>query len=90
MWGEVVALHARYPQALAAVKDQWWTDPAQTEILCALASWRRELDDSGHDPREELAFHHQLNDYHHTIRQQSGSLTNAWKPGAPPKDWAAS
>jgi hypothetical protein len=87
MWGAIVALHGRYPRHLEALKDEWWTDEAHTEILCALASWRAEIDDGGQDPREELAFQAQLADYAHTLRQQGGGVTKAWKPGAPPDGW---
>ena len=88
MWGAIVALHGRYPRHLEALKDEWWTDEAHTEILCALAVWRAEIDDAGEDPREELAFHTQLADYAHALRQQGGGVTKAWKPGAPPSEWA--
>lgn len=88
MWGAIVALHGRYPRALAALKDEWWTDDAHTETLCALAVWRAEIDDAGQDPREELAFQTQLADYSHTLRQEGGGVTKAWKPGAPAKEWA--
>jgi hypothetical protein len=88
MWGAVVALHGRYPRALEALKDGWWSDESHTEILCALAIWRAEIDDSGQDPREELAFQAQLADYSHTLRQEGGGVTKAWKPGAPPVEWA--
>ena len=87
MWGAIVALHGRYPKALANLKDEWWTSEAHTEILCALATWRAELDDNGTDPREELAFHTQLNDYTHTLRQEGGGITNTWTPGPPPQEW---
>jgi len=88
MWGQVVALHGRYPLQLQALKDEWWTDESQTETLCALALWRAELDDTGQDPREELAFQNQLVDYTQLLRQQGGGVTKAWKPGAPPAEWA--
>ncbi len=51
---------AATPGHLEHLKDGWWTDEAQTETLCALATWRAEIDDHGRDPREELAFHQQL------------------------------
>jgi hypothetical protein len=88
MWGQIVALHGRYPRTLTHLKDEWWTDEDHTEMLCALAVWRSELDDTGQDPREELAFHNQLADYAHTLRQEGGGVTKAWKPGAPPAEWA--
>jgi hypothetical protein len=88
MWGAIVALHGRYPRALAALKDEWWSDESHTETLCALAVWRAEIDDTGQDPREELAFQAQLADHSHTLRQEGGGVTKAWKPGAPPNEWA--
>lgn len=87
MWGAIVALHGRYPRALGMLKEEWWTDDAHTETLCALAVWRAELDDSGQDPREELAFQAQLADYSHTFRQEGGGVTKAWKPGGLPPEW---
>jgi len=86
-WGAIVALHGRYPRQLENLKDGWWTDEAHTEILCALAAWRAEIDDTGNDPRQELAFHNQLADYAQTLRQQGGGVTKAWKPGAAPQQW---
>lgn len=88
MWGQIVALHGRYPTQLANLKDKWWTDESTTETLCALATWRAELDDAGQDPRDELAFQHQLADYAQHLRQQGGGVTKTWKPGAPPPAWA--
>jgi hypothetical protein len=88
MWDQIVALHGRYPRALAALKDEWWTDEEHTETLCALAVWRSELDDAGQDPREELAFHTQLAGHAHTLRQEGGGVTKTWKPGTPPEGWA--
>jgi hypothetical protein len=87
MWGAIVALHGRYSRALGAVKDEWWADASHAETLCALAIWRAEIDDAGQDPREELAFHAQLADYSHSLRQEGGGVTKAWKPGAPPDTW---
>jgi hypothetical protein len=89
MWGAVVALHGRYPTQLAALNDKWWKDDSQTETLCALAIWRAEIDDTGQDPREELAFQNQLADYSHALRQQGGGVTKAWAPGAPPAEWTS-
>ena len=56
MWGGIVALHGRYPTALAELKDGWWKSEAHVETLCALVVWRQWIDDAGRDPREELAF----------------------------------
>ena len=89
MWGSIVALHGRYPRHLEHLKEGWWEDEAQTETLCALAVWRTEIDEHGRDPREELAFHHQLADIARTLRQQGGGVESAWQPGAPPPEWSA-
>ncbi len=88
-WGAIVALHGRYPKALDGLQGEWWTDDSQTETLSALATWRAEIDDTGQDPREELAFQNQLADFAQILRQQGGGVTKAWKPGAPPAEWAA-
>jgi hypothetical protein len=87
MWGAIVALHGRYPRHLEHLKDGWWNDEATIEMLGALAAWRSEIDGSGRDPREELAFHHQLADYAHVLRQQGGGVRQTWVPGAPPPEW---
>jgi hypothetical protein len=87
MWGQIVALHGRYPRALSHLKDEWWNDEANTEILCSLATWRAEIDDNGTDPRQELAFHTALADYGNLLRQEGGGVAKAWEPGAPPSEW---
>ena len=51
-----------------------------TEMLCALATWRSELDDTGIDPRDELAFQTQLNDYAHTSAKKAAASR---RPGHP-------
>lgn len=89
MWGAIVALHGRYPRLLEAMKEGWWLDEVHTEILCATAVWRAEIDDAGENPREELAFHRQLAEYAETLRQQGGGVSKAWTPGAPPSEWLA-
>ncbi len=87
MWGGIVALHGRYPTALANLKDGWWESETHVETLCALVVWRQWIDDAGRDPREELAFQAQLYDYSHILRQEGGSVTRAWTPGAAPDGW---
>lgn len=87
MWGQVVALHGRYPRHLAHLKDGWWQDDSHTETLCALALWREQLDEEGGDPREELTFQRQLAEYGRALRAEGGGVTKAWKPGAPPPEW---
>jgi hypothetical protein len=88
MWGAIVALHGRYPRQLENLREGWWDDEPQTELLGALAVWRDEIDDAGRDPREELSFHHQLEDFSHILRQAGGGVESLWEPGAPPNDWA--
>jgi hypothetical protein len=87
MWGGIVALHGRYPSALADLKYGWWESETHVETLCALVVWRQWIDDACRDPREELAFQVNLSDYGHTLRQEGGGVTRAWKPGAPPDGW---
>jgi len=87
MWGSVVALHGRYPRHLEHLKDGWWEDEATAETLCAISVWRSEIDQHGRDPRDELAFHHQLADIADTLRRQGGGVENRWTPGAPPERW---
>jgi hypothetical protein len=89
MWGAIVALHGRYPRALSNLKNYWWTDEQHTETLCALATWRSELDETGTDPREELAFQTQLNDYAHNLCRGGGGVTKTWTPAAPPDEWTS-
>jgi hypothetical protein len=89
MWGAIVALHGRYPRYLEALKDGWWLEEAHVEVLCALATWRGDIDDGGEDPREELGFQSQLADYSRSLREQGGGVASAWRPGPPPADWAA-
>jgi hypothetical protein len=88
MWGSIVALHGRYPQALAHLKDGWWEHASHVEMLCALVVWRDWIDVAADDPRFELAFQAQLADYGQALRQEGGSVTSAWKPGAPPNEWS--
>jgi hypothetical protein len=87
MWGSIVALHGRYPRALAYLKEGWWKDSSHLETLAALVVWRDWIDVAADDPRHELAFQVQLADYSHQLRQEGGGVTTAWKPGAPPAKW---
>jgi hypothetical protein len=87
MWGQIVALHGRYPKALAWLQEGWWSEDELLEPLCALAIWRGEIDDAGVDSREELAFSLQLRELSQVLRQAGGGVTKAWKPGALPDEW---
>jgi hypothetical protein len=87
MWGSILALHGRYPTVLGHLKDGWWNDAAHVETLCALAVWRDWLDDSGRDPRQELAFQYQLYDFGRSLRHEGGGVTKAWRPGVQPAEW---
>lgn len=86
-WTAIVALHDRYPHRLEHLKDGWWNDDATTETLAALAAWRAEIDQHGRDPREELAFHHQLARYAETLHKLGGGVESRWQPGPPPQSW---
>lgn len=87
MWGQIVALHGRYPRALGWLQDGWWNEAELLEPLCALAVWRAEIDDTGQDAREELAFTEQLRVLSLALREAGGGVTNAWTPGALPQEW---
>jgi hypothetical protein len=51
-------------------------------------TWRSELNDAGADPRDELAFQTQLNDYADTLRQEGAGVTKTWTPEVPPDEWS--
>jgi hypothetical protein len=87
MWGAIVGLAMRYPEALSSLKDGWWQNAAHLETLSALAVWRQSIDDSGGDPREEIAFHIHLNRYGASLSEIGVPLGPRWVPGAPPVDW---
>lgn len=89
MWGAIVALYGRYPRQLEALNDGWWNDEAHTEILCALAVWREQIDEGAESPCEELSFHRHLAHYAATLRREGGGVASAWQPGAPPPEWLA-
>ncbi len=88
MWGAIVALCGRYPRELGHLKDGWWEHPSHVETLCALAVWRDWIDRVAEDPRDELVFHAQLEDYAQGLRQEGGGVSATWLPGAPPSAWA--
>jgi hypothetical protein len=90
MWGQIVALHGRYPRALSPLKDGWWNDTQHTETLCALAIWRAQIDETASaDTREELQFQAQLTDYHLLLTNESAGVGKNWKPDAPPDEWTS-
>ncbi|HEX4466961.1 MAG TPA: hypothetical protein VH025_07225 [Solirubrobacteraceae bacterium] len=72
MWGQIVALHGRYLKALSWLQEGWWTDAELLEPLCALATWRAEIDDTGVDAREELSFTYQLREFSQDLRKAGG------------------
>ena len=41
------------------------------------------------DPRDELSFLTAIMDFGNLLRQEGGGVTKAWKPGAPPAEWAS-
>jgi hypothetical protein len=88
MWGAIVGLHTRYPEALAPLKEGWWSNATHLETLSALAVWRQWIDDAGDDPREELALQVQLSNCGRSLQQAGGSLKRAWQPGAPSVEWS--
>jgi len=87
MWGSILALYERYPDALKGLKVGWWNDEAQVEMLCALTHWRQMLDDSGTDPRQELDFQFSIIEYGRRLKEAGGGVAKEWKPGAAPDEW---
>jgi len=85
-WGDALALYNRYPTALANLPESWWRDVDLFEIVCAMAAWRLNIDCAGQDPRDELAFHHQLADFRYVLDHLPGGVTTRFMPGAVP-DW---
>ena len=86
LWTAVLALHHRYPDALSSLPADWWQDPALTEVLGALVTWRSIIDVHGSDPREELAFHTQLIAFGQLLDQRPGG-GGAFGDSLPPADW---
>ena len=87
MWGSILALYGRYPDALKGLKVGWWNDDAQVETLCALAHWRQMLDDSATDPRQELDFQFSIVEYGRRLKEAGGGVAKEWTPGAAPDEW---
>ncbi|HEX5308248.1 MAG TPA: hypothetical protein VFW38_04135 [Solirubrobacteraceae bacterium] len=87
MWGSILALYERYPNALKGLKVGWWNDEAHVEMLCALAHWRQMLDDGGTDPRQELDFQFSIIEYGRRLKEAGGGVTTEWKPGVAPDEW---
>jgi hypothetical protein len=88
MWGQIVALHGRYPKVLAWLQDGWWREERIKELLCVLAYWRARIDNTKTvGVEEEVAFHLHLEQISGVLRQAGGGVTNAWQPGAPPPEW---
>ena len=87
MWNAIVALYRRYPRALSDLTDRWWENESRVETLCALATWRCTIDESGRDPREELEFQDSLESYRKTLKNDVASATRLWNPDDPPMEW---
>jgi len=86
-WGAILALHERYPRALAKLEHDWYQHPERAEMLAALATWRAAIDTAGEDPREELAFQNALLQLARTLDQAPG-LGRPFKAGtAMPSGW---
>jgi hypothetical protein len=68
-WAAILALHARYPRALAKLEHDWYEHPERAETLAALAVWRASIDAAAEDPREELAFQNALQQLARTLDQ---------------------
>jgi hypothetical protein len=71
-WAAIVALHKRYPRALAKLEHDWYEHPERTETLAALAVWRANIDSASEDPCEELAFQNALQQLARQLDQAPG------------------
>jgi hypothetical protein len=90
MWAAIVALHQRYPRALAKLESDWYEHPERSETLTALATWRASIDAAAEDPREELAFQSALQQLARTLDQSPG-LGRPFKADTPmPPGWRSS
>jgi hypothetical protein len=86
LWTAVLALHQRYGDALSNLPADWWRDPALTEVLGALVTWRAIIDVHGSDPREELAFHTQLIAFGQLLDQRPGG-SDVFNESGPSAEW---
>lgn len=90
MWGQIVALHVRYPKLLAWLQDGWWKEERIKELLCLLAYWRSAIDNTETAGIEqETSFQLHLEQFSGLLRQAGGGVTKAWQPGAPPPEWTS-
>ena len=87
LWAAVVALYARYPRELDRLEASWWCNRARTEHLAALDAWRFAIDQGSRDPREELAFHAQLDDLRYALEHAPGVGADVFRPGPPQHEW---
>jgi hypothetical protein len=55
--------------------------------LSALVIWRKQLDDTGIDLREEISFQNQLTHYSRLL-QQRRQRHQDWKPGTQSDEWS--
>jgi hypothetical protein len=86
-WGAIVALHRRYPRALAKLEHDWWEHPERVETLAALTVWRTNIDASAEDPREELAFHTALQQLARILDQSPGGERRFKPDTSMPAEW---
>jgi hypothetical protein len=86
-WGEIVALHERYPRTLARLEYDWYEHPERVETLAALAVWRATIDASSEDPREELAFHNAIHQLARTLDHAPGGARRFNSEAMMPAEW---
>jgi hypothetical protein len=87
MWEEIEALYRRYPKVLGDLVERWWENESCVETLCALATWRRSIDEMGHDPQEELNFQGCLAKCSEVLQRDATPGARAWTPGRRPDEW---
>lgn len=89
MWAAIVALHKRYPGALAKLEHDWHERRERAETLAALAIWRANIDAAAEDPREELAFHNAIQQLARILDQTPG-VVRPFKPDPKRQGWLGS
>jgi hypothetical protein len=89
-WNAITALHQRYPRALRRLEADWHQHPERTETLAALATWRTRIDQTAQDPREELAFHHALQQLQTTLEHTPSSKPRHQAGTSMPAQWLPS
>ena len=90
MWGAIVALHGRYPDpARSAQRQMVERRLADRDTVRARRMASRTRRHTARTPATSSPSRTSSPTTPKLLRQQGGGVTKAWKPGAPPPEWAA-